>query len=507
MRRGTIDPELERAFEHLRQVPPPDGQRQAAHRAQFLARARRQAEAGQAVRPPLRWWRGLWPQAASAGRRALAGLVAALVVVVALGGGLAYAADGAVPGEPLYGLDRGLETVRLALAAQPEAKAQLWLSLTEERLQEAEELAQEGSGEGLQAALDGYATALSSLIEELPDPGQTEDTGLAAQMGEAVTSQEARLGAVLGATVSEQARTRTQEEAAGEDAAACSGEQIHPVAASLAEQYGLAYEEILTWFCEDGYGMGEIKLALETGEVTGMPAGELLALRTELGGWGPVWQGLGMIGRPAAGPPEGAGPSEEAGPPEGAGPPEEAGPPQGAGLPEEAGPPAEAGKETSATCSSEQVHPTATYLAEEYGVSYEEIMAWFCEDGFGMGEIMLALQTARAMEMPPSELLALKTELGGWGLVWLELGMVGHSEGGPPEEVGPPGKEVPPKKAEPPGKSDSPGRPDSPGKSDPPGQSKPQEEGESPQDSGPSEGGEAPGEQPGGSESGSGGRP
>jgi hypothetical protein len=43
------------------------------------------------------------------------------------------------------------------------------------------------------------------------------------------------------------------------------------------------------------------------------------------------------------GPPEGAGPPDEAGPPAGAGPPDEAGPPEGAGPPDEAGPPEGAG--------------------------------------------------------------------------------------------------------------------------------------------------------------------
>lgn len=58
---------------------------------------------------------------------------------------------------------------------------------------------------------------------------------------------------------------------------------------------------------------------------------------------------------------------------------------------------------------------------------------------------MRALETSKATEpqVSPEELLALKTEMGGWGEVWQELGLIGPPEDkavGPPEDVpaGPP---------------------------------------------------------------------
>jgi hypothetical protein len=76
------------------------------------------------------------------------------------------------------------------------------------------------------------------------------------------------------------------------------GVDPHPRATELAEDYDVAHEEIMTWFCDGGYGFGGIMLALKTSEETGVPAGELLARKGELGGWGEVWQELGLIGKP-----------------------------------------------------------------------------------------------------------------------------------------------------------------------------------------------------------------
>jgi hypothetical protein len=68
----------------------------------------------------------------------------------------------------------------------------------------------------------------------------------------------------------------------------------------------------------------------------------------------------------------------------------------------------------------------AQSLADAYDVPIEEIMTWFCE-GYGFGEIVHALQTSEETDFSPEELLTLKTELGGWGQVWQELGLIGHT--------------------------------------------------------------------------------
>jgi hypothetical protein len=71
------------------------------------------------------------------------------------------------------------------------------------------------------------------------------------------------------------------------------------------------------------------------------------------------------------------------------------------------------------------LHPVATGIVTTYaatGVTYDQVMTWFCVDGFGFGEIMLALETSKFLGeddgMTPEEILLQKDELGGWGAVW-----------------------------------------------------------------------------------------
>jgi hypothetical protein len=125
-------------------------------------------------------------------------------------------------------------------------------------------------------------------------------------------------------------------------------EDPHPFGARLGFGYGVEYEELQAWFC-DGYGWGQIMLALQTARITGEDFEDLLSWRTEGEGWGQIWQDLGLIGRPEdAGPPndeDGDGRPDFAGPPndeDGDGRPDFAGPPNdedGDGRPDFAGPP------------------------------------------------------------------------------------------------------------------------------------------------------------------------
>jgi hypothetical protein len=118
----------------------------------------------------------------------------------------------------------------------------------------------------------------------------------------------------------------------------------HPVGAGIAARYEVEYSLVMTWFC-DGYGFGQIMLALETSKVLSSETyegefrtpEELLAMRTDQLGWGQIWKELGFTGRPkgddwTGGPPPWAGPKhtdDEEG--EGFGPPPWAGPPEWAG--------------------------------------------------------------------------------------------------------------------------------------------------------------------------------
>ena len=120
----------------------------------------------------------------------------------------------------------------------------------------------------------------------------------------------------------------------------------HPVGSGIALRYEVDYDWVMSWFCQ-GYGFGQIMLALETSKVMDTDengefdlqayAESLLTRKSEQVGWGQIWKELVFTGRPkspdwAGGPPEWAGPKhsdDEEG--EGFGPPPWAGPPDWAG--------------------------------------------------------------------------------------------------------------------------------------------------------------------------------
>lgn len=75
----------------------------------------------------------------SSARRRFASLAAGATATFTLfGGGAVAAAQGAAPGDLLYGLDRATERVQLAMAGDDEAVANVHLGLARERLQEAD---------------------------------------------------------------------------------------------------------------------------------------------------------------------------------------------------------------------------------------------------------------------------------------------------------------------------------------------------------------------------------
>jgi hypothetical protein len=94
--------------------------------------------------------------------------------------------------------------------------------------------------------------------------------------------------------------------------------------------------------------------------------------------------------------------------------------------------------EVNAFClaGAEVQHPVGKRIAAAYELEYEEVMKWFCQDGYGFGQILLALRTSSATDLSPEDALGLKTSLGGWGKVWKEHGLIGR-----PAHAGNPAKD------------------------------------------------------------------
>ncbi len=74
-------------------------------------------------------------------------------------------------------------------------------------------------------------------------------------------------------------------------------------------------------------------------------------------------------------------------------------------------------------------HPFGARIAERYGVDYQQVKQYFCE-GFGWGQIVLAMHTARMMEgVDPNALLEARRNGQGWGEIWHGLGILGRPKG------------------------------------------------------------------------------
>jgi hypothetical protein len=193
------------------------------------------------------------------------------------------------------------------------------------------------------------------------------------------------------------------EEEEDNDELICSYEKTHPVLKRLAENYAVEYEDLVDYFCHDyEIGVGEIKHALKTAEILD---DEAITYETLLdmfiGGmdWGEIWKEFGLIG---------FGDDEDE-------------------MDEDNG-----DMDMSLICSGEMDHPVLLSLAESYEVEYSELVTYFCE-GYGVGEIKLALETAEKTEDEDlwSEFLDMRNkgdEEMGWGEIWQELGLIGKDK-------------------------------------------------------------------------------
>lgn len=73
----------------------------------------------------------------------------------------------------------------------------------------------------------------------------------------------------------------------GATAGACTGADPQPHGMTLAQKYGVSYEEIMGWFCQ-GYGFGEIEHAYDLSRETGVAVPDIFSLRASGLGWGQI---------------------------------------------------------------------------------------------------------------------------------------------------------------------------------------------------------------------------
>jgi uncharacterized membrane protein YgcG len=135
-------------------------------------------------------------------------LGAALMIVALLAGftgAAAYAADGAVPGDRLYGVDTAVEQIELSFTLNADKALALQLRIATERLGEAESLLDAGDTTHAAEALDAYNVTVAEITISSEQISSQDDTNTAGAIQDTLSQHQIRLQALL-SKVPEQAR-------------------------------------------------------------------------------------------------------------------------------------------------------------------------------------------------------------------------------------------------------------------------------------------------------------
>ena len=75
----------------------------------------------------------------------------------------------------------------------------------------------------------------------------------------------------------------------------CASAEINQIGQSIAEDYAFTTgQEVMSWFC-NGADFEDILMALETEELNGTPAEDMLELRAEGLSWDDIWLIIGYV--------------------------------------------------------------------------------------------------------------------------------------------------------------------------------------------------------------------
>ncbi len=80
----------------------------------------------------------------------------------------------------------------------------------------------------------------------------------------------------------------------------------------------------------------------------------------------------------------------------------------------------QSGESAGTDCEGAEPHPIGQSIAEAYAVPYEQVMTWFCS-GYSFDNIMVALETSQAVDVPAQTLLDMLLEKD-WDAIWEEVG-------------------------------------------------------------------------------------
>lgn len=129
-------------------------------------------------------------------------IAASLVLVLVFGSGVSFAAENALPGDALYTVKTGVnEPLRVVLATNAEAKANVQIELAERRIEEATVLAVEGrldesTQEELASRFESHAAAAAESIVAADEDDASASTELASRFETRLAAHESVLSEV-----------------------------------------------------------------------------------------------------------------------------------------------------------------------------------------------------------------------------------------------------------------------------------------------------------------------
>ena len=415
-----------------------------APRAAFQRDARARILGQIAGSKPVTFWdrlrfigRGLNPQAE---RRPLMVWVLILsALATLLSGGAVLAADSAVPGSALYGIDRSLEDFRLQMLDDPRQRAEFQLRRASERLREAETLSRRADVRNFEIAMDDYNREISDVTRAIDTAPPADRSGLHEVLDRSLGEHEAQLRRVFANLAPERVRgeeTATPDPAAQpilsfEPAAIRADGCVNPVRFSgTLQNRGTPREDyaagvVLGYQVIQGASyVDSVMITPSTWET--IPAGQSVSFRVEVAlnqSWSTVTDGTPIEVRIFV--------AAESNRPEG----HDAlltlavpGPCQNPPAPTpRATPVADPTRPVTISpqrpeCARGDRHPMAAALADRTQVPYEEIMRRYCA-GFDLSMIELAYQTSRLAGVPVDEIFALIQTGMTWEEIWQSLGI------------------------------------------------------------------------------------
>lgn len=69
----------------------------------------------------------------------------------------------------------------------------------------------------------------------------------------------------------------------------CGGTEVHPIAESIAETFGVPYDQLMDYYCQ-GIGFEELLLALETASESNVDLEDVIAARQQQHTWEQIWE-------------------------------------------------------------------------------------------------------------------------------------------------------------------------------------------------------------------------